>query len=348
MLGIVPAPEYAVTPKSGAAITVRGIACAMAPPRPDLSVADAEPLAGHWTARHVPRWARPFVRLARLDRPIGAWLLLWPCWWSLALAAPAAAQGSTWSRLGLPDPALLALFALGALAMRGAGCVYNDIVDRDLDARVARTRSRPIPSGQVSVIEAVAFMAVLGLVGLGVLLSFNRFAVWLGLAALPLVVAYPFAKRVTDWPQAVLGLAFNWGALLGWAAVTGGLGLAPLALYAAGIAWTLGYDTIYALQDKEDDALIGVRSTALLLGANAKFGIAGFYTAAAAMLVLAGTLAGVGWPFYAVLIAAVAQLGWQVATLDGDDAASCLRRFRSNKGFGWLVFTAIVAGQMWS
>ena len=319
----------------------------MGTPRPDLPVADAEPLAGHWTARYAPRWARPFVRLARLDRPIGAWLLLWPCWWSLALAAPAAAQGAAWSRLGLPDPALLALFALGAVAMRGAGCVYNDIVDRDLDARVARTRARPIPSGQVSVTEALVFMAALGLVGLAVLLSFNRFAVWLGLAALPLVAVYPLAKRVTDWPQAVLGLAFNWGALLGWAAATGALGLAPLALYAAGVAWTLGYDTIYALQDTEDDALIGVRSTALLLGARARLGVAGFYGLSGAGLVLAAMAAGLGWPFYAVLVAALAQLAWQTVTLDGDNADNCLRRFRSNKWLGWLVFIAIIVGQVW-
>ena len=314
---------------------------------PDLSVADAEPVPGHWTARLAPRWARPYVRLARLDRPIGAWLLLWPCWWSLALAATAGApESSGASRLGLPDPALLALFALGAVAMRGAGCTYNDIVDRDLDAQVARTRSRPIPSGQVRVRQAAAFMAVLGLIGLGVLLSFNDFAIWLGLAALPLVAVYPFAKRVTDWPQAVLGLAFNWGALLGWAAATGGLGLAALALYAAGVAWTLGYDTVYALQDKEDDALIGVRSTALLLGARARLGIAAFYGSATAMLALAGALASLGWPFYAVLAAAAVQFGWQTETLDGEDAANCLYRFRSNKWLGWLVFIAIVAGQL--
>ena len=320
---------------------------AMGMPDSDFSVADAESVPGYWTARYAPHWARPYVRLARLDRPIGAWLLLWPCWWSLALAATTGSpEGSVWSRLGLPDPALLALFALGAVAMRGAGCAYNDIVDRDLDAQVARTRSRPIPSGQVGVSAAVAFMAALALVGLGVLLSFNGFAIWLGLAALPLVAVYPFAKRVTDWPQAVLGLAFNWGALLAWAAATGGLGLAPIALYAAGVAWTLGYDTIYALQDKEDDALIGVRSTALLFGAHARLGIAGFYAASAAMLALAGGVAGLGWPFYAVLLGAAAHLGWQAATLDGEEAANCLRRFRANKWFGWLVFFAIIAGQL--
>ena len=319
----------------------------MRAPRSDHAVADAEPRPGHWTARYAPPWARPYVRLARLDRPIGIWLLLWPCWFSLALAAGAVAPAAAGWPTSFPDPALLALFALGAVAMRGAGCVYNDIVDRDLDARVARTRSRPLPAGQVSVIQAVAFMAVLGLIGLAVLLSFNRFAVWLGLAALPLIAAYPFAKRVTDWPQAVLGLAFSWGALLGWAAATGGLTAAPLALYAAGVAWTLGYDTIYALQDKEDDALIGVRSTARLFGARARFAIAGFYGAAAALLALAGALAGLAWPFYAILAVAAGQLGWQAVTLDGGDAANCLRRFRANKWFGWLVFIAIVAGQGW-
>ena len=236
--------------------------------------------AGDWIDRWVPAGARPYLRLARIDRPIGIWLLMFPCWWSTALATP-----------GWPDPWLLLLFAMGAAIMRGAGCTLNDLADRDFDARVARTAGRPIPSGVVSVRRAVVFMIALCLSGLLVLLQFNAFAVALGASSLLLVVVYPFAKRVTYWPQVVLGLTFNWGALLGWAAVRGDLGWPAVVLYAAGLLWTLGYDTIYAHQDKEDDILIGVKSTALKLGPATKPWLWAFYAGATVLLALVGALA---------------------------------------------------------
>ena len=308
------------------------------------AVADAEPLPNHWTVRYAPAWLRPYLRLARIERPIGAWLLLWPGWWAIALAA--SAPGSGWAWLGLPDPLLLALFALGAVVMRGAGCTYNDIVDRDYDAQVARTRNRPLPSGQVTLVQALAFMVLLSLIGAAILLSFNTFAIALGVASLGLIAIYPFMKRVTYWPQVFLGLAFNWGALLGWAAATGGLSAAPVALYAAGVFWTLGYDTIYAHQDKEDDALIGVKSSALKLGAASRPWIAGFYAATLGLLALSNALAGGAWPFYVGLGLAALHLGRQVWRVDFDDPASCLGVFRANKWFGWIVFLAIIAGQI--
>ena len=222
-----------------------------------MRVSDAPP--SNWVDRHAPDFAKPYLRLMRADRPIGTWLLLWPCWWSAALAWKAAGTR-------IPDLWLLLLFAIGATVMRGAGCVYNDIADRDFDAQVARTRSRPIPSGQVSITQAAIFMVALCLIGLAVLLQFNRFAIILGMASLGIVALYPFMKRITYWPQTVLGLAFSWGALMGWAEVFGRLDAPALLLYAASIAWTVGYDTIYAHQDKEDDALVGLKSTALKFG----------------------------------------------------------------------------------
>ena len=276
---------------------------------------------------------RPYLRLARLDRPIGTWLLLWPCWWSLALAAG-----------GWPGLPLLALFAIGALVMRGAGCTWNDIADRDIDGRVERTRARPIPAGEVTLLQAGLFMVAQALVGFAVLMSFNAFAVLVGIASLGVVAIYPFMKRVTWWPQFFLGLAFNWGALLGWAAVRGELSLAPLALYLGGIAWTLGYDTIYALQDKEDDALIGVRSSALRLGRHARPALAVFYALAVVGFAAAGWLAGVGPWFYLGVGLGAAHLAWQVGFVKPDDPADCLAKFKSNTGFGWILFAAAVFG----
>jgi 4-hydroxybenzoate polyprenyltransferase len=287
--------------------------------------------------RLAPAAARPYLRLARADRPIGSWLLLWPCWWSLALAVPTV--GDTW-----PDAQLLILFALGAVVMRGAGCTLNDIVDRDFDARVERTRGRPIASGAVTVGHAIVFMGGLALVGLAILLQFNTYAIWVGLAAVPLIVIYPLMKRITYWPQFFLGLTFNWGALLGWAAVTGGLTAAPLALYVAGIFWTLGYDTIYAHQDKEDDALVGVKSSALRLGDRTRPWLWGFYGCAVAGFGVSGALAGSSWPFYLVLAAVAGHLGWQAATVDISSSRDCLAKFRSNAGLGWILFAGIVLG----
>ena len=286
-----------------------------------------------WVDR-LPERLRPFAVLARWDRPIGTWLLLWPCWWALALAP------------GWPDLRLLALFGIGAVAMRGAGCVVNDLADRDLDARVERTRHRPLASGQLSVAQALAFLALQLLVGLVVLLNFNRFTVLLGLASMPLVIVYPLMKRITWWPQAFLGLTFNWGALVGWSAVTGDLAAPALTLYAAGFMWTLGYDTIYAHQDKVDDALIGVRSSARRLGAATMPWLWLFYGAALALIGVAGWLALMGPGFYLMLGLAGVHLAWQVRTLDLDDPASCLARFRSNREFGLLVFLALLAGKV--
>ncbi|MBK8210868.1 MAG: 4-hydroxybenzoate octaprenyltransferase [Rhodospirillales bacterium] len=288
-----------------------------------------------WIDRRAPRPVRPYLRLARIDRPIGIWLLMFPCWWSCALAS------SSW-----PDLRFLVLFALGAAIMRGAGCVMNDIADRHIDARVARTASRPIPSGAISVRRAVVFMGALSLAGLAVLLQFNAFTIALGASSLLLVALYPFAKRITDWPQAVLGLTFNWGALVGWAAERGDLGWPAVALYAAGIAWTLGYDTIYAHQDREDDAIVGVRSTALRFGKATRTWLSGFYAAGVALLALAGVLAGVGWAFWPALAAVAAHFGGQVARLDIDDPKRCLSLFKSNAQVGLLVFVAIVLGRI--
>jgi 4-hydroxybenzoate polyprenyltransferase len=293
-------------------------------------VADA---TGNWVDSLAPAWARPYLRLARLDRPIGAWLLLLPCWWSLGLAAV---------RAGTPvDVWHVLLFVIGAFAMRGAGCTWNDIVDRDLDGRVERTRSRPIPSGQVSVRTAAAFLVVQALVGLFVLLQFNRFAVAVGIASLAIVAIYPFMKRFTYWPQIGLGLAFSWGALMGWAAAFGRLDPPAYALYAGAISWVIGYDTIYAHQDREDDALIGVKSTALLFGARTKPMLAVFFALATVLIGLAGWSAGAGLIFALGLIAFAAHLSWQIARLDIDDPALCLALFKSNRDAGLILFAAL-------
>lgn len=297
------------------------------------NVADAVPT--NWVDRYAPAWLLPYLRLARADRPVGFWLLALPCFWSVALAGRSI-------EASYPDPWLLFLFAVGAIAMRGAGCTYNDIVDRDIDAQVARTQSRPLPSGQVSVTAAVVFMLALCFIGLAVLLSLNTFSIWLGLGVIPIVALYPFMKRISHWPQAVLGLAFNWGALMGWAAVLGELAAAPILLYAGAIGWTIGYDTIYAHQDREDDALIGMKSTALRFGSSTKTWLSLFYGFAWSAMVLAGLLSGAGLAFLIGMGIAGAQLGWQVATLDIDNADNCLRRFRSNRDFGLLIFVAVV------
>lgn len=300
----------------------------------------ADAAAGNWVDRYAPAAAKPYLRLMRADRPIGTWLLLIPCWWGLALAA---------SERGTPAPAFLGyalLFSIGAVVMRGAGCAYNDIVDRDFDAKVARTALRPIPSGQISVNKAWAFLAALCLAGLIVLLQFNSFTIALGLASLALVAAYPFMKRVTWWPQLVLGLAFNWGALLGWSAARGELALAPVVLYLAGIAWTLGYDTIYAHQDKEDDALVGIKSTARLFGEGTRKWLFVFYAAAAAGLTLAGALAGLGQVYFWFVAAGAAHLVWQASTIDIDDPQDCLAKFRSNRDFGLLVLAGIITAKL--
>ena len=297
------------------------------------SVADA---TGNWVDTLAPAWSRPYLRLARLDRPIGSWLLLMPCWWSCALAAIAARQAT-------PRLTHLALFFLGAFAMRGAGCTWNDIVDRDLDRSVERTRSRPIPSGQVSVAQAMVFLVLQSLIGLAVLLSFNIFTVGLGVASLAIVAVYPFMKRITYWPQIVLGLAFSWGALMGWAAAFGRLDPPALLLYAGSIAWVIGYDTIYAHQDREDDALIGIKSTALLFGERTKPMLAAFYTLAAVLIGAAGLAAGAGPVFAVGLLAFAAHLAWQIVRLDIADPDLCLTLFKSDRDAGLILFAGLLA-----
>jgi 4-hydroxybenzoate polyprenyltransferase len=316
----------------------------MTRPRPDEShhhapgappiVPDAPP--GNWVDRWAPAAAKPYLRLARFDRPIGAWLLLFPAWWSQALAELSLGRPH-------PDPWYLALFLIGAFVMRGAGCTYNDIVDRDFDAKVARTAARPIPSGQVSVKAAAAFLVALCLIGLLVLLQFNWFTIALGASSLLLIAVYPFAKRFTFWPQAVLGLTFKWGALVGWAAVAGALALPAVALYAGSVLWTIGYDTIYAHQDKEDDLTVGVRSTALRFGEATRLWVSGFYAGAVALWAAAGVLAGAGWLSLLALTLAAIQLAWQLKTLEIDDPANCLHRFQSNRIVGWLLLGGLVA-----
>ena len=284
----------------------------------------------NWVDRHAPPAWRPYLRLARADRPIGTWLLLIPCFWGIALAINAT--GFRWVDLWL-FPAC----TIGAFLMRGAGCTWNDITDRDIDAQVARTRSRPIPSGQVTAWQAGLWMVALSLVGLMVLVSFNRAAIWLGVISLIPVCVYPFAKRFTWWPQVFLGIAFNWGALLGWAAHTGGLSLPPVYLYLAGIAWTLHYDTIYAHQDRDDDALIGVRSTALLFGADTVWWLWLFTGLVVIFAALAALFAGGGWLALIGALALGGFMAWQTRELEIDDPEQCLRLFRATR-FGGQIF----------
>ncbi len=305
------------------------------------SVADA---TGNWVDTLAPAPLRPYLRLARLDRPIGSWLLLLPCWWSTALAAVAAhgTAQNPWPNLWHVLPWHIVLFFIGAFAMRGAGCTWNDIVDRDLDRSVERTRSRPIPSGQVSAAQAALFLVLQALVGFAVLISFNRFTVWLGIASLAIVAVYPFMKRITYWPQIVLGLAFSWGAPMGWAGAFGRLDLPPLLLYAGAISWVIGYDTIYAHQDREDDALIGIKSTALLFGARTKPMLVLFYGVAVILLAAAGFTAGAGAVFALGLLAFAAHLAWQVWRLDIADPDNCLAVFKSDRDAGLILFAALL------
>jgi 4-hydroxybenzoate polyprenyltransferase len=307
-------------------------------------VADAPP--GNWVDRFAPARTRPYLRLSRADRPIGTWLLLLPCLWGVALAAAADAPR-------LEDLWIIAACTLGAALMRGAGCTWNDITDRDIDGAVARTRSRPIPSGQVSVRAALVWMLVQTAVAGALLLSFNGAAVALGIASLALVAIYPFAKRFTWWPQVFLGLAFNWGALLAWVAHSGSLSAAPVALYGSGIAWTLFYDTIYAHQDKEDDALIGVRSTARLFGARTGRWLGVFLMATVTLMtaaVLVALLPTAAPLKLALALAAPWGLGWhllwQMQRLDIDRPEVCLRLFRANREAGAIAALFLAAAAL--
>jgi len=294
-------------------------------------VADA---TGNWVDGLAPTLTRPYLRLARLDRPIGSWLLLMPCWWSSGLAGMHAGHLPSWRHV--------TLFFIGAFAMRGAGCTWNDLVDRDLDTKVERTRSRPIPSKQVTVAQAILFMLAQALVGLLVLLQFNYFTVLCGFVSLLVVAIYPFMKRITYWPQIVLGLAFAWGALIGWPATFGRLDWPALVLYAGSISWVIGYDTIYAHQDREDDLMIGIKSTALLFGENTQPMLASFYAGAVVLIGAAGLMAGGGMFFLIGLTGFAAHLAWQVLRLDINDSAYCLMLFKSNRDAGLILFGAML------
>ena len=300
-------------------------------------VADAP--SGNFVYRVLPRWLWPYAQLARWDRPIGWQLLMLPCFWSAALAANAAAPMQpvagqlVWHLL---------LFFIGSVAMRGAGCTYNDIVDVDIDMAVARTRSRPLPSGRVTRRQAKIFLLLQALVGLLVLLAFNLFTIVLGILSLAIVAVYPFAKRFTDWPQFFLGLAFSWGALVGWAAVFGSISLASILVYAAAVVWTIGYDTIYAHQDREDDALIGVRSTARLFGDNTKLWLAGFFGAMLLLLAVAYLMVGLAFPAWLGLLGAAVIFGWQLRVLDINNPDQCLALFKQNFLVGVFVFAGLV------
>jgi 4-hydroxybenzoate polyprenyltransferase len=303
----------------------------------DRPLASALPDAvrGHWADRWAPVRVRPYLRLARIERPIGWWLLLLPCWWSAALAA--VAGGQPW-----PNPLHCALFLVGAVAMRGAGCTYNDIVDRDLDTRVERTRDRPLPSGQITLKGALAFLGLQGLIGLLVLLQFNAFAILTGFASLGIVALYPFMKRFFWMPQIVLGLAFAWGALMGWAAAFGSLSPAAILLYLASIAWVVGYDTIYALQDIEDDEIAGIKSSARFFGRRVRLGVGLCYGLALVLMTAAFILVDAGPLSFLGLAVFALHLAWQVIRLDRGDGAGALRLFRSNRDAGLILFAAMI------
>jgi 4-hydroxybenzoate polyprenyltransferase len=290
---------------------------------------------GNWVDTHAPSWSRPYLRLSRFDRPIGSWLLLMPCWWSAALAAGISGNVRF---LALT----VVVFFIGAFVMRGAGCTWNDITDRDLDAKVERTRSRPIPAGQVSVAQAFAFLVLQALIGLAVLVQFNRFAILTGIASLAIVAIYPFMKRITWWPQVVLGLAFSWGALMGFAVEFERIGLIALVLYAGSISWVIGYDTIYAHQDAEDDALIGIKSTARLFGEKTKLALMIFYGLAVVLIGVALHLSAVRWPAWIGLAAFAAHLAWQIRRLELGNSELCKRVFYSNRDAGLLLFAGLL------
>ena len=292
----------------------------------------------HWTLRYLPPWARPYGRLARWDRPIGIWLLLFPCWWSSALAA-----APNWAQLA----GYMALFTVGAIAMRGAGCTWNDILDRKVDAGVERTRGRPLPSGELKLHHALIWMALQGAVGAAVLFKLNKFAGGVALLSLLLVAVYPAMKKITSWPQVVLGFAFNWGALVGYAAVTQTLSWATIALYLGGVAWTMVYDTIYAMQDQRDDAVVGVKSTARRFAAAPRRWLTFFAVLALALWTATGLLAPLGVGYFVLLACIAAHFVWQIALLKPNDPADCLMRFKSNRLVGWLMLAALVADRLY-
>lgn len=304
----------------------------------ETQVVPADTLPRSWVEQAPVAW-QPYLRLARLDRPIGAWLLFWPCVFGLALGA--AEQNHAYLSAAR-DWLLLCLFGIGAVAMRGAGCTYNDIVDRNIDAKVARTRARPIPSCQVTVKQAWAFAAAQCAIGFIILLCLNRYAIALGALSLILIAIYPFMKRITWWPQAWLGLTFNWGALLGFAVQAGRTTAADLVLYIGCFFWTLGYDTIYALQDVEDDALARVKSTARLFGKRVRIWVFLFYMMAFALIAAAAAFGFRNPAAAALLLPVLAHFIWQARALDIDKPETALRVFRANRDAGALVAAALL------
>jgi 4-hydroxybenzoate polyprenyltransferase len=291
---------------------------------------------GSWV-QHLPSPLRPYAQLMRLDRPIGWWLLLLPCWWGLVLAQIAAGGG-------LPNLKYAVLFLVGAVVMRGAGCTLNDIVDRDIDSAVERTRARPIPSGQVSVKQAVVFLGAQLLLGLIIVLQFNWLTVETAIASLIIVAIYPFMKRITYWPQVVLGLAFNWGALLGWTSIHNDFSYAALVLFFGGVSWTMAYDTIYAHQDKDDDAMIGVKSTALKFGDATVYWLVFFFAAALILIDVALWLVAAPWFAHVGVAGAAVHALWQISRFNGDDANQCLKLFRANRMFGLIILAGLLIG----
>ena len=304
----------------------------------------ADAVAGHWVDRFAPEATRPYLQLARIERPVGWWLLLLPCWWSTALAA--IATDRPWSG-SLTEPWHLFLFFVGAVAMRGAGSTYNDIADRDLDARVERTRSRPLPSGRISPKAAAAFLVAQALIGLCVLLQFNAVAILVGMLSLVPVAIYPFMKRVMPVPQLVLGLAFAWGALMGWVALFGRLDPPALLLYAGTVAWVIGYDTIYAVQDIEDDEIAGIRSSAQFFGARLRLAVALCYGATVLLFTMALARAGGGPAGWLGLALFAAHLARQVVRLAPRDGYGALALFRSNRDAGLILFAGLAADAVW-
>ena len=289
---------------------------------------------GDWVDTHLPPQVRPYARLMRLDRPIGTWLLLLPCWWGVAMAGG-----------GVPDLFYMFLFAVGAIIMRGAGCTINDIFDRDLDAQVERTRTRPLASGEIQLWQAIVFVGCLLVLGLSILFFFNRATIFVGVLSLLLVFSYPQMKRITWWPQLFLGLTFNWGLLVGWMAVRGSIGATVAMMYIAGILWTLAYDTIYAHQDKEDDVLVGIKSTALLFGDQSRLWVGVFYGLSLLFMVLAGSLNDMGMGYFAGLGAAALLVIYHLLAWKMDEPKDCLRRFCANRDVGLIILAAIILGK---
>ncbi|XP_052213724.1 4-hydroxybenzoate polyprenyltransferase, mitochondrial-like isoform X2 [Dreissena polymorpha] len=327
-------PQYVL----GAHPHSRGsVLCRLLPTSPVLGLSDHRHLSMEKMLRATPASVQPYLRLIRFDKPIGTYLLFWPCTWSIGLAATAGS---------LPSLYLITLFGLGSFIMRGAGCIINDMWDKDIDAKVERTKSRPLASGELTYFQALSFLGLNLSLALGILLQLNWYSIYLGASSMLLVVAYPLAKRFTYWPQVLLGLTFNYGAMVGWCAVKNGLDVPVLPLYAACICWTLFYDTIYAHQDKYYDMLIGVKSTALKFGDRTKLWLTGFGSAMIGLLGLTGHLCDQTWPYYVALSTTAAHLAHQLYTVDLDNPDDCMKKFKANTQLGAVMFVGIVLGTL--